>query len=266
MGLKKERIEQLEAKVVTLNEIITKAIANYKLQSETLTVIRAENSKLNMQLGVLNTRSLNNVTMDIQAETIAKLQKERDHYKKLWEESPAIVETYSLKNINGATRITDNAMEDLFEELAPDPYPGLDPKDILTTTFKPPNTTGGFSSNRTDVAIRVIHLPSKCEAVSWDDRSPHKNRVVAYKELCKKVAQWQYAKNLQEIKAKAIEDSEKKAIRVKLERYDKIMHLIGITIDGSKNFYMSTELIGDDMMGGNAAYMFEVALDRFKLL
>jgi peptide chain release factor len=64
----------------------------------------------------------------------------------------------------------------------PPPMPNLLPGDLVFETMRA-GGPGGQHQNRTESAVRVTHKPTGASAIARDDRSQHRNRVLAVARL-----------------------------------------------------------------------------------
>lgn len=58
----------------------------------------------------------------------------------------------------------------------------LDKSDIRVDTFRG-SGNGGQHRNKTDSAVRITHIPTGTVVTATEDRSQHRNRVVAFERL-----------------------------------------------------------------------------------
>ena len=64
----------------------------------------------------------------------------------------------------------------------------FNPKDIRWQTMRA-SGPGGQQVNKTESAVRVIHLPTGTEATAMEERSQHRNRKLALARLMQKLKQ-----------------------------------------------------------------------------
>jgi peptide chain release factor 2 len=80
----------------------------------------------------------------------------------------------------------------------------INPADVRTDTYRA-SGAGGQHVNKTDSAIRLTHLPSGIVVQCQNDRSQHKNRDQAWKQLKAKLYELEVQKRNED--AQALEDS-----------------------------------------------------------
>jgi peptide chain release factor len=64
----------------------------------------------------------------------------------------------------------------------------FDPRDIRWQTMRA-SGPGGQHVNKTESAVRVIHIPTGTEAIAMEERSQHRNRKLALARLMQKIKQ-----------------------------------------------------------------------------
>jgi peptide chain release factor 2 len=80
----------------------------------------------------------------------------------------------------------------------------INPADLRVDVFRA-SGAGGQHVNRTESAIRITHLPTNTVVQCQNDRSQHKNRSTAMKQLKAKLYELEMQKR--NAKAQAVEDS-----------------------------------------------------------
>jgi protein subunit release factor A len=68
----------------------------------------------------------------------------------------------------------------------------IDRRDVRFETFRA-SGAGGQHRNKTDSAVRLRHVPTGIEATATQDRSQHRNRIVAWQRLTAAIATEQRA-------------------------------------------------------------------------
>ena len=63
----------------------------------------------------------------------------------------------------------------------------IDVRDVRVETFRA-SGAGGQHRNKTDSAVRMRHTPTGIEVTATEDRSQHRNRVIAWQRLTMAVA------------------------------------------------------------------------------
>ena len=107
---------------------------------------------------------------------------------------------------SGNRRHTSFASVFVSPEVADDIDIDIDPSDLRIDVYRA-SGAGGQHVNRTESAVRITHLPSNIVVQCQSDRSQHKNKATAMKQLRAKL----YEMELQERRAKASEVEESKS-------------------------------------------------------
>ena len=107
---------------------------------------------------------------------------------------------------SGNRRHTSFASVFLSAEVDDDIDIDIDPSDLRIDVYRS-SGAGGQHVNRTESAVRITHLPTNTVVQCQNDRSQHKNKATAMKQLKSKL----YEVEQQERRAKASEVEENKA-------------------------------------------------------
>jgi len=107
---------------------------------------------------------------------------------------------------SGNRRHTSFASVFVSPEVADDIDIEIDPSDLRIDVYRA-SGAGGQHVNRTESAVRITHLPTSTVVQCQNDRSQHKNKATAMKQLKAKL----YELELQERRAKASEVEDSKA-------------------------------------------------------
>jgi peptide chain release factor 2 len=100
---------------------------------------------------------------------------------------------------SGNRRHTSFASVYVYPEIEDDIEVDINPADLRIDTYRA-SGAGGQHVNRTDSAIRITHLPTNTVVQCQSDRSQHKNRASALKQLRAKLYELEESKRKAELK------------------------------------------------------------------
>lgn len=105
---------------------------------------------------------------------------------------------------SGNRRHTSFASAFVYPEIDDDIEIDINPSEIRIDTYRA-SGAGGQHVNRTDSAIRITHLPTNIVVQCQNDRSQHKNKAQAFKQLKAKL--YEHEMDKKNVEKQALEDN-----------------------------------------------------------
>jgi len=153
---------------------------------------------------------------------------------------------------SGNRRHTSFASVFVYPEIDDDIEVDINPADLRIDTYRA-SGAGGQHVNRTDSAIRITHIPTNTVVQCQSDRSQHKNRAFAMKQLRAKLYELERSKRFEEqqvledskadigwgsqIRSYVLDQSRIKDLRTGVETSDT-----GSVLDGHLDFFIEASL------------------------
>jgi peptide chain release factor 2 len=147
---------------------------------------------------------------------------------------------------SNARRHTSFASVFVFPDLPDDVVVDIDDKDLKVDTYRA-SGAGGQHVNKTESAIRITHIPTGVVVACQNERSQHKNRAIAMRQLKARLFELEVRKKEEE--AAAI-SGEKKEIGWGSQIRSYVLHPYRMVKDHRTNFETSnTEAVLDGDIG-----------------
>jgi len=154
---------------------------------------------------------------------------------------------------SSARRHTSFCSVFVFPELSDDVEVDIQEKDLKVDTYRA-SGAGGQHVNKTDSAIRITHIPTGIVVSCQNERSQHKNRAVAMKQLKARLFELELRKKEEEAAALA---GDKKEIAWGSQIRSYVLHPYRMVKDHRTNYEVSnTDAVLDgDLDGFIEAYL-----------